>query len=515
MADLTHIAKLLSAGDEKGASQALAAMNDIQYELLRQPLAKETGVRPAVLDKLRAPAAPAAAMQGTALALESPEPATESQTLADLLDDVERQVRRFVVADDASIVAVALWCSWAYLIDRAPVAPMLNFTSPTRACGKSTALEVVARLTPRSLPVSGVSPAAVFRTIEMMMPTLVIDEADTLFRTSDELRTLLNGGFTRLAARVIRIAGEDLEPRIFSTWCPKVLAGIGKLPDTLTSRSIVVPMRRKRADERCERLRADRDMGFGALRSRLARWALDDADDVVSLDPDVPAALSDRQADCWRELLRIADAAGGRWPDVARGAALAICGRDDEETDTGARLLADLRALFATEPHLTAWPSQRICDALNALESSPWPDFDHGRGLKPARLAKLCGRFGVQPKTIRAGGATPKGYHVADFSDLFGRYLAVNRNTATSGTNSPLHNDIRCGGNVAVADVKRNTTGDGGGCGVSETQPQHLPQHNKSIPYKEIRGNVALWRHVAEPDPLAALDGLFDEGGTV
>ena len=49
----------------------------------------------------------------------------------------------------------------------------------------------------------------------------------------------------------MRIVGG--RPCRFSTWSPKVIALIGSLADTLTDRSIVIPLRRKRVDEMVER----------------------------------------------------------------------------------------------------------------------------------------------------------------------------------------------------------------------------------------------------------------------
>src|SRR4051812_49994641 len=43
--------------------------------------------------------------------------------------------------------------------------------------------------------------------------------------------------------------------RSFSTWCPKAIAAIGRLPETLADRCIVITMQRKRPGEKCERLK--------------------------------------------------------------------------------------------------------------------------------------------------------------------------------------------------------------------------------------------------------------------
>ena len=102
-----------------------------------------------------------------------------------------------------------------------------------------------------------ITPAALFRAIEAWKPTLLIDEADTFAKMNDELRGILNAGHTRDTAFVVRAEGDANEPRLFSTWAPKVVAAIGRLPDTIEDRAIrIVPRRAsRRATQQAGRVR--------------------------------------------------------------------------------------------------------------------------------------------------------------------------------------------------------------------------------------------------------------------
>jgi hypothetical protein len=53
---------------------------------------------------------------------------------------------------------------------------------------------------------ANISSPAFFRVIEEARPTLVIDEADTWLQGNDELRGILNSGYTRKTAFVVRVA---------------------------------------------------------------------------------------------------------------------------------------------------------------------------------------------------------------------------------------------------------------------------------------------------------------------
>ena len=165
---------------------------------------------------------------------------------------------RHVVLPVGGADAAALWTLHAHAHDTAAISPILAITSPTPECGKTTLLTLLGALVPKPLAASNITAAPLFRAVEKWRPTLLIDEADTFLRDSDELRGIINSGHNRGAAFVIRSVGDDHEPRQFMTWAPKVIALIGKLPPTLASRAIHIEMRRLGPGETVEPVRADR-----------------------------------------------------------------------------------------------------------------------------------------------------------------------------------------------------------------------------------------------------------------
>ena len=417
--------------------------------------------------------------QGSAVAFAPVEPWPEPVDGAALLDEIAATVARYIVLPTGAAEAIALWVLHTHTHATAYVSPLLAITAPEKRCGKSTVLSLLARLVPRPLPTSNISPASVFRVVEEHAPTILIDEGDTFLRDNDDLRGLLNSGHTRDAAFVVRTVGDKYEVRTFTTWCPKAIAAIGSLPDTLADRSIPITMHRKAPGERVERLRLDR---LGAicepLRSRAARWAADTAGTLRDADPDVPEALNDRQADNWRPLFAIADAAGGHWPDHARRAALATSGRIEEDTTPAIQLLADLRDLYAERTD-DIIPSSAIAAHLGTLEGRPWPEWRHGQPISPTGVAKLLKRFGIFPRKDRVGSKTVRGYHRTDLEDAFSRYLPPQ--TATTATrlqdNELQHSQIATPrADVAVAKTPKSlpfndvavVAAAGGGDGANE-----------------------------------------------
>jgi hypothetical protein len=87
-----------------------------------------------------------------------------------------------------------------------------------------------------------------------------------------------------------------------------------------------------------------------------------------------------------------------------------------------APLLADIRAIFA-ERRTVRLPSAELVEALVAIEGRPWAEWKAGKAITANGLARLLAPFAIKPGTIRTGGATPKGYQLAQFEDAFARYL--------------------------------------------------------------------------------------------
>jgi len=136
-----------------------------------------------------------------------------------------------------------------YAFEFGRVATYLGLESPERECGKTTLMTLISKLVNRPQPASNISSPAFYRAIEELRPTLLIDEADTLLPGNAQLRGILNAGYTRDLAYVLRVTSEPVQhsstsgkrkggSRLarYSCWGPKAIAQIGHLPDTLRSR---------------------------------------------------------------------------------------------------------------------------------------------------------------------------------------------------------------------------------------------------------------------------------------
>jgi hypothetical protein len=345
---------------------------------------------------------------------------------ATLLDDVEAFLAEFVAfPTDHARVAVVLWTAHAHAVEAFESTPRLAFLSPEPGSGKTRALEVLELLTPRAMHVLSASAPAIFRSVEQARPTLLFDEVDAIFGrrgkddANEDLRALLNAGH-RGGATIPRCVGPTHEVRQFPVYAAAALAGLGDLPDTLMSRSVVIRMRRRAPGEVVTPFRHRLASPRGhALGDRLAAWAADVEEQLHDAWPEMPAGVTDRPADVWEPLLAIADAAGEHWPDRGRAACQALARTSvSREASLGVRLLSDLRAVFGDEDRLG---TETILERLHAIEEAPWSDL-RGRPVDARGLAQRLGGFEIASVKVRIRDRSVRGYRREDLYDAWQRY---------------------------------------------------------------------------------------------
>ena len=311
---------------------------------------------------------------------------------------------------------------------------------------------------PRPVEAVNVSPAYLFRKVadEAGSPTVLFDEIDTVFgpkaKDNEEIRGLLNAGHRRgaVAGRCV-ISGKTVETEELPAYCAVAMAGLGYLPDTIFTRSIIINMRRRAPDETVEPFRRRLQVTGGEeLRDRLAIWTGGIFTKVQDAWPVMPDGIADRNADVWEAPIAIADAAGGEWPRLARVAAVTLVTSSARgEGSLGIRLLTDIRTVFGNRE---AMRTKELLNELINMDESIWTDLK-GYPMTDRGLAVRLRPYGISSSTIRfSGDMLAKGYAKEDFYDAWQRYLPTNSKAEESVTNvtSVTDGDL---GPVDVTDV--------------------------------------------------------------
>ena len=293
---------------------------------------------------------------------------------ADVLSEVAATFSRYLALAAGAADVLALWTAHAHAFEAFAHTPRLNLCSPDKGCGKTTALDVLASVTPRPLRTESMTAAVLFRLVERYKPTLLLDEVDAYLNEAEELRGLLNAGHKR-GAKAYRCEGENNTVRGFAAFAPAALAGIGALPGTLHDRSNVVRLGRAKPGEVAARFDSRRTEWETELCRKLARWTADNFDRLQSCDPQLPETAFNRLADNWRPLFAIAEIAGGDWSQRAHAAFVGLTSSADLDAQgIGTLLLSDIAAIFTAES-TDKLPSSKLAESLAAIEGRPWAEW--------------------------------------------------------------------------------------------------------------------------------------------
>jgi putative DNA primase/helicase len=289
-----------------------------------------------------------------------------------------RRIKRHVVLSDQSALASGLWVAFAWAHDTSVHSPILLVSSPEAECGKSTLLGLISLMVPRGFIFVECSPQVLYRMIEKWHPTIILDEADSAFKNSPELRSIINSGWTR-GAGVPRCHPDTHEPEFFDTFGPKAVGLKGlHVPDTTLSRSIVIEMERKLPEDGAEDFAHADDEDLAEIRQQLARFAEDNAGQLTNRSPRLPEGFGNRLAANWRPLLVIAELCGPKIAERARAAAVALSRRSDDAS-LGVELLRDIRDIAAElgNAGVDHIRSTDLVHKLGNMSDRPWAEMPY------------------------------------------------------------------------------------------------------------------------------------------
>jgi putative DNA primase/helicase len=347
-----------------------------------------------------------------------------------LFSAIETRIVHHVAMPEHLAFVVALWIGQSWIHEHATYSPVLFVTSAERDSGKSTLMGIIGFMVRRSLLSVGISAAALYRSIEKWHPTFVIDEADDAFVDNPDLRQVVNSGWTR-GQGVVRCDPDTNEPRKFSTFCPKAIAGKGRnAPDTILSRAIFITQKRRTREESVAHFSHVDDDGFGRLRSQLARWGADNGDALSLVRPRMPSGFINRTASNWQLLFAIADSLGEEAGSRARAAAQQIVGVTDL-TSAGVELLQHIKIMFDRST-LDCLTSKGIVADLTADPEKRWAEWSRGRPITEKGVANLLHEYRIFSRDVGPRDQRVKGYRKVDFTDVWNRYLPLKEETPPS-----------------------------------------------------------------------------------
>ena len=358
-------------------------------------------------------------------------PSTDSPAFDDMFRLTRAVIEdRVVLKPSASIFATLMafnnhvWTQFAKI-------PQLGIVAPTPGFGKSTLLEVLARLSPRPWETNHATPASIYRQLrEEPRSELFLDALENQNLTDESaLCTILDachdGGYKALT--------EDRRPIKIKIHCPVCWAIRGATPDVPTSilsRGLQIEM--QTGEPRIQKVKGDDPAFFDDLsivREELQKFA---ATCTLDFNPEIPVELSSemRLKDVCLPLLSIADCLG--YGAETRAALIELSAMRPPQDD-GVQLLIDIKLVFE------ALEVDRIFkkDLLTEVVRRGHPMWGHYRGLRGkeavhelrrAEFDALLDRFHIYSKTIWPKGPrgpgvkSEAGYKIEQFEKAWAQH---------------------------------------------------------------------------------------------
>lgn len=174
----------------------------------------------------------------------TPKECDELELLGQLIDFYKEHL----VLKEHEYTILALWVMASWLVDDFHTCPYLALIAP-KSSGKTQVLESIRQTAYRAYATASVTPAALFRSIELWNLTLCIDEAQDLINSNTEtgqaIYACLLAGYKR-GISALRAGDKSIGfvPESFDLFGFKAFSGTRLVLDTLESRSIAFDMQK-------------------------------------------------------------------------------------------------------------------------------------------------------------------------------------------------------------------------------------------------------------------------------
>ena len=366
------------------------------------------------------------------------------------LDRIDKFVRRFLILpSESDYTIITLWIGHTYFTHKIKTTPRLAIISPEYGCGKSRTLEVLESLSFKGEKLDHHTRSYLMRTVESIReesgrpPTLLIDEIDSVFRAKNEegeaTRAFANTGYRATGFYGITEGDRKKTPTKFRTFAPMALAGKGEvLPESVMTRAVIIRLQKRMENESVEDFLTD-FVGYESegLREELLNWSDYCADDISSLDPELP--VRDRDREVWLPLFKVAHLAGGEWISRAETALDNI--QEDKLDNTlpkERQLLGDVWKVFQAQEKERI-KSSEIVLTLIGMPDSEWDRYNYGKPIDGRALAKKLRTYGIKPAQMRFENSVgAKGYHRSEIESAVRRYLDPSLPETTETTETEL-----------------------------------------------------------------------------
>jgi hypothetical protein len=307
-------------------------------------------------------------------------------------------------------VAIALWALGTYLYKNFPCYGHLWFNSPTTHSGKTKALDVLWTVCYKATePQLDPTAAVLFRFPSTIGGTLLLDEIDKLDPEKQSAVISVLNSYKSSGSVMRSVPAKDKRYIVekFNVYCPKVIAGIENLPETLQDRCMRMYLHRKRRADHVERFAPDMFQEMEPLRNQIDAWAARRGMRITSAyrrGLKVPREADDRLKDMMEPLFAIATVLP-KWVSDKLIEATRALARDrtgnEEESNAVVLGVQALRENFPDDEDQWRLRSDMALEIFN----------DDVPGIETkAQAQKLLRRLGLRSRRVRVGKHVLRSY---------------------------------------------------------------------------------------------------------
>jgi hypothetical protein len=310
-------------------------------------------------------------------------------------------------------VVVTLWAMGTYLHRNFPCYGHVWLNSPTTHSGKTKLLDVLSTLCYKATePQLDPTSAVLFRFPSSIGGTLLLDEIDKLDPEKQSAVISVLNSYKSSGGVMRNTPGKNKQYVVekFKVYCPKVIAGIDNLPETLQDRCIKIYLHRKRKTDKVERFVPAMFEKMKPLRSQIDAWSDRDGMSVLKnyhQGSVLPAEADDRLKDLMEPLFAIASVMP-KWVREKLTEATEMLARDRKanEEESNAVVLG-VQALKEHFPkHGVSW--QLRSDKALQIFQEDVPGID-----TKSQAQALLRRFGLRSVRVRFGNHVLRAYVVS------------------------------------------------------------------------------------------------------
>lgn len=233
------------------------------------------------------------------------------QVNENLIEEITNAIKPLVFFNDQALYElIAVEAISTFVFNLFEAIPYLHLTG-AKGSGKTTLVRILSSLSHNPISTVSVTPANLFRMIDRGQPTLFVDEVEHLEKrgsSNDPVIQVLNSGYQKggVVHRIVKGVSTK-----FSTYCPKVIAGINSLSPTLADRCITIEMKKAPSSNKVAHLTNDDQNKLKSLKPIIV-GTLDKKLPELSKIIKNPASLKlspeiqNREMDKWFPILAIA-----------------------------------------------------------------------------------------------------------------------------------------------------------------------------------------------------------------